>query len=129
MLYFSLSKLMVCSVLTGKNFVYWFGPVPRLVIPQPELIRELLCQKFEQFEKPEPFPQLRQLSGDGLANSQGEKWARQRRLLRPAFHAEALKVGKFTWFLIGCIALTYWTQTVLKKTSQNCLPCRSVKGR
>jgi cytochrome P450 len=75
----------------GKNFVYWFGPVPRLVIPQPELIKELLCHKFEQYEKPEPIPQIRQLCGDGLANSQGEKWARQRRFLSPAFHAEALK--------------------------------------
>eukprot|EP00253_Pinus_taeda_P013173 PITA_13173 len=75
----------------GENLVYWFGPVPRIVIPQPELIRELLCYKSCQYEKPEPTPQLRQLSGDGLANSRGEKWARQRRLISPAFHAEALK--------------------------------------
>lgn len=96
----------------GKNFVYWFGPVPRLVVPQPELIRELLCLKFEQYEKPEPIPQLRQLSGDGLANSRGEKWARQRRLLSPAFHAETLKTMVPVIVASATSLLDKWTESV-----------------
>jgi PHYB activation tagged suppressor 1 len=82
-----------CFALTGKNFVYWFGPVPRIVIPESELIREFLCNKSMQYEKPEPASQVRHLLGDGLVTSRGEKWTRQRRLINPAFHAEALKVN------------------------------------
>lgn len=96
----------------GENFVYWFGPVPRIVIPQPELIRELLFCKSCQYDKPEPTPQLRQLSGDGLANSRGEKWARQRRLISPAFHAEALK--SMVPVVVACAANLFdkWDQSI-----------------
>ncbi|KAH9329392.1 hypothetical protein KI387_001500, partial [Taxus chinensis] len=86
-----LPEIYSWTKLYGKNFVYWFGPTPRIVIPQPELIREVLCDKSGSFEKPEIPIQLRQLSGDGLANSRGGKWARQRRLIAPAFHLETLK--------------------------------------
>ncbi|GLJ45996.1 hypothetical protein SUGI_0968680 [Cryptomeria japonica] len=87
----ALPEIYHWTKIYGRNFVYWFGPTPRLVIPQPELIRELLSDKSGAFEKPEmPIP-LRHLCGDGLTNSKGAKWARQRRLISPAFHLERLK--------------------------------------
>eukprot|EP01018_Ginkgo_biloba_P017025 Gb_01907 [translate_table: standard] len=73
-------------------FVFWFGPVPRLVIPDPELIKELLATKFGHHQKPPPTVQSKQLTGDGLIAVEGEKWVAQRRLLSPAFHAETIKL-------------------------------------
>eukprot|EP01018_Ginkgo_biloba_P017167 Gb_41653 [translate_table: standard] len=75
----------------GRVFLYWAGPRPRLLIPYPELIQELLSNKFGHYEKNPPNHETRQLIGDGLVSSEGKKWAGQRRLLNPAFHAENLK--------------------------------------
>eukprot|EP01018_Ginkgo_biloba_P017031 Gb_41418 [translate_table: standard] len=72
-------------------FVFWFGPVPRLVIPDPELIKELLSNKFGHYQKPLPTVHSKQLTGDGLVDTEGEKWVAQRRHLSPAFHSETLK--------------------------------------
>eukprot|EP01018_Ginkgo_biloba_P017169 Gb_14875 [translate_table: standard] len=75
----------------GRVFLYWFGPRPRLLIPYPELIQELLSNKFGHYEKTPLTRETRQLLGHGIVSSEGEKWAGQRRLINPAFHAESLK--------------------------------------
>eukprot|EP01018_Ginkgo_biloba_P026356 Gb_22915 [translate_table: standard] len=75
----------------GLFYLYWFGPKPRLNIPDPELIREILSTKFGHYEKPPPDPLTKQLGGDGLATLEGEKWAKHRRIINPAFHVEQLK--------------------------------------
>ncbi|XP_020105932.1 cytochrome P450 72A15-like [Ananas comosus] len=76
--------------LHGKISFTWFGPTPRVTITDPELVREVLSNKFGHFEKPSVSP-LARLLADGLANYKGEKWARHRRILNPAFHLEKLK--------------------------------------
>ncbi|KAG0454844.1 hypothetical protein HPP92_023782 [Vanilla planifolia] len=74
----------------GKFCVTWIGPVPRVTIMNPDLIREILSSKFGHFQKIKLNP-LARLFLTGLANYDGEKWARHRRILNPAFHAEKLK--------------------------------------
>nr|CAD1823841.1 unnamed protein product [Ananas comosus var. bracteatus] len=76
--------------LHGKISFIWFGPTPRVTVTDPELVREVLSNKFGHFEKPAASP-LVKLLADGLANYEGEKWARHRRILNPAFHLEKLK--------------------------------------
>lgn len=84
---------LICGKLktAGKISFTWFGPTPRVTITDPELVREVLSNKFGHFEKPAASP-LVKLLADGLANYEGEKWARHRRILNPAFHLEKLKV-------------------------------------
>ncbi|OAY72652.1 Cytochrome P450 72A15 [Ananas comosus] len=74
----------------GKISFTWFGPTPRVTITDPELVREVLSNKFGHFEKPAVSPLVRLLL-NGLAYYEGEKWARHRRILNPAFHLEKLK--------------------------------------
>nr|CAD1823802.1 unnamed protein product [Ananas comosus var. bracteatus] len=76
--------------LHGKISFTWFGPTPRVTITDPELVREVLSNKFGHFEKPAVSPLVRLLL-NGLAHYEGEKWARHRRILNPAFHLEKLK--------------------------------------
>uniref|UniRef100_M8CDQ6 Secologanin synthase n=1 Tax=Aegilops tauschii TaxID=37682 RepID=M8CDQ6_AEGTA len=74
----------------GKMSITWFGPVPRVTITKPELVREVLSNKFGHFEKLK-FGRLQRMLHNGVGNHEGEKWARHRRIINPAFHLEKLK--------------------------------------
>ncbi|URD97620.1 Secologanin synthase [Musa troglodytarum] len=75
----------------GKIFFTWFGPVPRVMIMDPELVREILSNKFGHFERATLIPLGRALV-TGLISYHGGKWAKHRRILNPAFHVEKLKL-------------------------------------
>ncbi|XP_047054995.1 cytochrome P450 72A14-like [Lolium rigidum] len=87
----------------GNVCLTWFGPTPRVVIADPKLVREILSDKSGQFEK---FisKRLSKLIALGLASYDGEKWARHRRILNPAFHLEKLK-GMLPAFSTCCTEL------------------------
>ncbi|TVU35849.1 hypothetical protein EJB05_17756, partial [Eragrostis curvula] len=74
----------------GKACISWFGPTPKVTLYDPELIRDVMSNKFGHFEKLK-FPALTKLLGEGVANHEGEKWVKHRRILNPAFHLEKLK--------------------------------------
>lgn len=73
-----------------KTSFFWFGPHPRVIIMDPELVKDILSSKFGHFEKPRPTPHGKLLAL-GVASYEGEKWARHRRIINPAFHVEKLK--------------------------------------
>jgi cytochrome P450 len=77
--------------LTGKISITWFGPVPRVTITEPELVREVLSNKFGHFEKL-TLGRLQRMLHNGLGSHKGEKWAKHRRIINPAFHLEKIKV-------------------------------------
>ncbi|CAO2179122.1 unnamed protein product [Urochloa humidicola] len=74
----------------GKLSFMWFGPTPRMMIPDPELVREILSNKFGHFGKPK-ITRVGKLLANGLFSYEGEKWAKHRRILNPAFHHEKIK--------------------------------------
>uniref|UniRef100_A0A0E0DQR7 Cytochrome P450 n=1 Tax=Oryza meridionalis TaxID=40149 RepID=A0A0E0DQR7_9ORYZ len=73
----------------GKLSFTWFGPVPRVMIPDPDLVREIF-NKFDQFGKPKMI-RVGKLIATGVVSYEGEKWAKHRRILNPAFHHEKIK--------------------------------------
>lgn len=83
---------MFCKTVkeNGKVSFTWFGPTPRVMIPDPELVREILSNKFGHYGKPKSS-RIGKLLADGVVNHEGEKWAKHRRILNPAFHHEKIK--------------------------------------
>ncbi|KAJ7298629.1 hypothetical protein O6H91_08G070500 [Diphasiastrum complanatum] len=79
------------SKIYGETFLFWWGMEPRLTISDPDLIKEILSIKFGHFPKLPMTSASKDLFGDGLVTSNGERWAQERRLLNQAFHAERLK--------------------------------------
>ncbi|KAJ1284424.1 hypothetical protein BS78_03G203200 [Paspalum vaginatum] len=74
----------------GKNAVTWFGPVPRVIVNDPKLVREILANKFGHFQKRKHGGVVGRLAR-GLVSHEGQKWAAHRKIISPAFHLEKLK--------------------------------------
>lgn len=91
------SKFYLCNVQWHFNFALgkvslgWIETRPRLIIADPELIKLILAEKNGQITKP-PLNPLVNLLQMGISTLEGEQWAKRRRLIKPAFHLEKLKV-------------------------------------
>ncbi|KAF1885367.1 hypothetical protein Lal_00029256 [Lupinus albus] len=73
----------------GKNSFMWLGPRPRLFIMDPDRIKEITNRVYE-FQKPDTSP-LFKLLASGFANYDGDKWAKHRKIVSPAFNVEKMK--------------------------------------
>lgn len=71
--------------------VIWIGPLPSVVVRDPEMVKEVMSNKSVHFKSPPVNPLIQTLSR-GLASLEGEEWARRRKIISPAFHVEKLKV-------------------------------------
>ncbi|KAL2331240.1 hypothetical protein Fmac_018821 [Flemingia macrophylla] len=74
----------------GKKSFSWEGPTPKVIITDPEHIKEIF-NKMQDFEKPKLSP-IFKLLGTGLVNLEGDTWRMHRKIINPAFHLEKLKV-------------------------------------
>ncbi|TYI99772.1 hypothetical protein E1A91_A13G040400v1 [Gossypium mustelinum] len=75
----------------GKTYLSWNGIRARLLITDPELVKEVLKNSEKAFRKTKASYFFDKLIGDGLASTEREKWARLRKLANYAFHGESLK--------------------------------------
>jgi cytochrome P450 len=80
----ALEKGPVCYTnLLGKRIYF---------VADAEYVRRILLDNIANYPKSVTFRNnLRPVLGDGLLVSEGERWARQRRLMQPAFHLRRLK--------------------------------------
>jgi cytochrome P450 len=86
------------------------GPYHTYLINHPSLIREVLVTKGKSFVKWEAQKRVfRKIDGDGLINSEGDFWLRQRRLIQKAFHHRRL--GRYAEMTVGLTRrrLDRWT--------------------
>ncbi|KAL6577745.1 hypothetical protein OROMI_010073 [Orobanche minor] len=77
--------------LYGNNFLHWIGTQPHVVVTEPELIKEILSNKYGKYPKSKLKGYLKKLLGDGIVVAEGEKWLKLRKLANHAFHGECLK--------------------------------------
>ncbi|KAL3502797.1 hypothetical protein ACH5RR_037246 [Cinchona calisaya] len=99
----------------GKNTYVWLGPTPLVLILDPGQIREIM-QKIYLFQKPRANP-LSRLLVEGLASYEGDKWAKHRKLINPAFHVEKLKHMLPAFYTSASEILSKWEEIVSPKGS------------
>ncbi|CAH8380940.1 unnamed protein product [Eruca vesicaria subsp. sativa] len=99
----------------GRTFFIWIGPVPTIMITNPEHIKEVFT-KFNDFEKNTSFPLIRLLVG-GLASYKGDKWARHRRIINPAFHLEKIKNMLPVFYHCSSEIVSQWERLFIDKES------------
>ncbi|KAG9460000.1 hypothetical protein H6P81_004508 [Aristolochia fimbriata] len=103
----------------GKMFFYWFETEPRLCITDPELVKEVLSNKFSFFAKPKLRPSLLAIIGKGLARVEGVEWVRHRRILTPAFNIDNIKVMTKRMAACTLSMLDAWQQEVNKAPGED----------
>ncbi|MFP2933484.1 cytochrome P450 [Pyxidicoccus sp. 3LG] len=73
----------------GNVVRFRMGAQPFYMVSHPELIRRFLAENAANYVRDRGAPGL--LFGNGLFESSGDYWRRQRRLIQPAFHRERLR--------------------------------------
>src|SRR5439155_14590534 len=86
----SLEFLTRCAREYGDFVPLRLGFKKILLVSDPRAIEEVLIPKSRDFIKHFGLQQTRQLLGNGLLNSEGDFWLRQRRLAQPAFHRDRI---------------------------------------
>ncbi|XP_073150147.1 cytochrome P450 CYP72A219-like [Henckelia pumila] len=75
----------------GTSSFFWVGPVPTVIVTEPELIKEVMTKYliYQKAQSPNPLTKLLAL---GLVSYETDKWAKHRKIINPAFHLDKLKI-------------------------------------
>ncbi|XP_044949023.1 cytochrome P450 709B2-like [Hordeum vulgare subsp. vulgare] len=75
----------------GKTFLYWLGPTPAICSTDTELVKQVLDDRTNLFQKDYLNPSMETIFGKGLLTTNGDDWKRHRRIVYPIFNQEKLK--------------------------------------
>ncbi|MEO7507666.1 MAG: cytochrome P450 [Pyrinomonadaceae bacterium] len=74
----------------GDLFYFRIGPQHAYCVTHPDLIKEVLVTKNQDFIKGRALQRSKRLLGNGLLTNEGDAHRRQRRLVLPAFHRDRI---------------------------------------
>ncbi|XP_059069261.1 cytochrome P450 734A1-like isoform X2 [Cryptomeria japonica] len=110
-IYISGAEFMVTIMFSGLDrMLGWSFPILSLL--------RTCSTKFDNYSKLPTNPLSRQLVGQGLVGLTGEKWARHRKIINPAFHMDLLKGMIPTIIESSANMLEEWSKLVLSGASE-----------
>jgi len=86
----------------GKVFLLGSGSPPSLCVGKFDMVNRILSDRTGLYAKVNPGPVILALLGMGLVLTEGEDWARHRRVVHPAFAMDKLKM--MTGAMAACAA-------------------------
>ena len=96
----ALGFFTACARDYGDFVPLRFGPQKVFLLSHPDLIDEVLVQKYRSFVKGPALRNNRRVFGNGLLTSEGEFWRQQRKLAQPAFHRD--RVNAYAEVMVDC---------------------------
>ncbi|KAH6780702.1 cytochrome P450 [Perilla frutescens var. hirtella] len=75
----------------GNSCFIWKGPDPTVIITDTELMKEVLTNN-SVYQRAKLLNPLLKLFTYGLFSLEGDKWAKHRKIINPAFHLDKLKL-------------------------------------
>ncbi|MCO5598082.1 hypothetical protein L7F22_052173 [Adiantum nelumboides] len=115
-------------IFFGKPFLFWLGWNARLTLVDPELCKEVLSNKYNQYPKLRLPIQLQDLFAEGLTTLEGEKWAQHRRIVNPAFFSDKLKGMVPTIVNLASTMLEKWKSDSENSTSKETEACKEFQA-
>ncbi|KAK9085235.1 hypothetical protein Sjap_025646 [Stephania japonica] len=97
----------------GNLSIFWVGGNPRVDIMNPDLVRDVLLNKFGYFTKMKPNPVVK-LFVTGLVSYNGGKWSKHRKIINPAFHHEKLKLMMPAFYTSCGELISRWNKLALE---------------
>ncbi|CAI9108315.1 OLC1v1007885C1 [Oldenlandia corymbosa var. corymbosa] len=94
----------------GTSSFVWFGPLPLVIIKDPKLMKEIL-QNHNLFHKALSPDSLDLMLAQGLFTAEGDRWAKHRKLINPAFHLEKIKLMLPAFRLCTMQMLAQWERS------------------
>jgi cytochrome P450 len=89
------------------------------VISSPEYAQHILRANWQNYTKGQEFKRVALLLGNGLVVSEGELWKKQRRMIQPAFHHDAIGALTGVITMANAALLGRWKEAALKNDSVN----------
>ncbi|KAI7739140.1 hypothetical protein M8C21_032722, partial [Ambrosia artemisiifolia] len=99
----------------GNNFFTWIGTTPVVNVTEPTLVREVLVN-YRKYLKVTGNP-LRRLLATGLFSAEGDRWAKHRKIINPAFHVEKLKHMEPAFYETCSEMMDKWEELMAGKSS------------
>lgn len=82
----------VFEIYVLHSYVFWMYTTPKIIMQDPELIREALTNKSGQFQRLSLPPIHRLSRGLPALEGEGDEWSQHKSIVAPAFHLAKLKV-------------------------------------
>ncbi|WOH02938.1 hypothetical protein DCAR_0522328 [Daucus carota subsp. sativus] len=103
------------SAKYGKTFLCWFGMRPRLVLVDPDMIKDVMLKTTDTNDRDDYNPLSRLLFAQGLPGLMGHKWAAHRKIEAPAFNVDRIKAWVPGIVATVTIMLNNWEQKIGEK--------------
>jgi cytochrome P450 len=104
--------ILKCFEKHGKESFMWVGRTPRVMIRDPELVKEVFTKNYRYHTSLKELDPLAKLLFSGIGTLNGDAWSKRRKIVKSAFHFEKIKL-MLPAFYVSCVDMAdKWSKIV-----------------